>query len=72
MQKSTARSIARRFMWGYQPPITCGHKWAEWRVESRPSVGNWRTEFTYRWRFCKACRQVEGILYETGPNERGW
>jgi len=37
-------------MQGYQPPITCGHRFTRW------------FGLILRWRVCEECRWVEGSL----------
>ena len=50
MNRYEAWVIARRYMKGFQPPITCGHAWSRWYG------------LILHWRYCSDCRMVEGTL----------
>ncbi len=50
MTPHQARLIVRRFMAGYQPPITCAHRFTRWYG------------LLIQWRSCQDCRLVEGRI----------
>jgi hypothetical protein len=50
MTRYEAFKIARKFMQGYQPPVTCAHRFTRW------------FGLILRWRICEDCRWVEGSL----------
>jgi hypothetical protein len=50
MNRLEAWQVARRYIRGYNPPITCGHKFSRW------------FGLVLRWRYCSECRLVEGRL----------
>ncbi len=50
MTKAEARRIVKRFMAGYQPPITCAHRFTRWYG------------LLIQWRSCEDCRLVEGRI----------